>query len=216
MTVVSTQGRFGRVINNDLRKRVGLRKLYPYSVVQGLSVGGARCAGCAYTFEGALFLNADLIGAHAIESVYLHEVGHLIAASAGIDDDPEGRMHNRYFACLVGVMYRRAGLMDRLQIYDFGDTHNRQSFLGETHELPPDGELISRFAYIIRRSAQLAPMPLTIEQIAAKIYQEDVFPAWTETKPRKRAGPSLLTWAQGFVVGLSAAIAAFIAFLAWR
>lgn len=179
-----TAERFASTINEHLQKRVGLRRLYPFSVAKGL-----RCTAYADIVASVVVMASDAhdYNTRRIEAIYLHEVGHLIAASVGIDDDPSGRTHNRFFACLVAVMYRRAGLMDRLTLYDFADTHERQGALSENQDLPPNDELVERFSYIICRSAQLAPLPLTIEQVAALIYREDCERAWLKLlqPPRK-------------------------------
>lgn len=202
------------IINENLRGRVGLRKLYPYTLAD------IPYAGQAFIQTGEVILNSK-IGAFSpsrIASIYLHETAHLIAADEGIDHDPNASMHNRFYACLLAVMYRRAGLLDMLKIYEFGDTIERQGAASKCQELPSDGELVRRFAYIIRRSAELAPLPLTVEQIARKIYREDVYPLWTKSLQNKAAGPrvnarEVVTWALGAVVGSIATAALAVSIL---
>lgn len=172
---------FVRVINEELRKRVGLEKLYPYSLMPRER---EDFAGLAYLQAEEIMMTPSLRDEESIISIYLHEVGHLIANKAGIDEDSTGMNHNKHFACLVAVKYRRAGMLDRLRLYDFSDTHSRLNGEGP---MPSDEELISRFTYIIERSAELAPLPLSIEQIAKKIYQEDVVPHLYSTKGHTNA-----------------------------
>lgn len=185
----------GSIINDDLRRRVGLCRLYPYSLCNI-----THCLAYADLGAQAIVMAREvaIYKPRRISSIYLHEVGHIIAAAEGIDDDPDARMHNRYFACLVAVMYRRVGLLDCLHVYDFADTNERQSSFGTSLDLPDDGELADRFSYILHRSAQLAPLPLSIEQIARKMYQEDVFPAWTGRAWHTSRKPAPSRWRAWF------------------
>lgn len=202
------------IINEALRERVGLRKLYPYSL--------SNITHCtAYADVGA---QAVAIAQHVtryqtrlIIAIYLHEVGHIIAGAEGIDHDPGGRTHNRFFACLVAVMYRRLDLLDHLKTYDFADTEAGQKS-DDNRQFPADSELARRYAYIIRRSAQLAPLPLSIEQIARKLYREDVCAAWCAPAKPDQAAQRIIardafTWLLGFAVGIitTAAAAAVVA-----
>lgn len=181
---------FSQYITSDLQRRVGLRYLYPFSVVSGL-----RCSAYANLAESIVVLGREQhdYSRRRIEALYLHEVGHIVARNARIDDDPTGRTHNRFFACLVAVMYRRTGLLDRLTIYDFGDTYERQGWQTDDLQLPPDDELVERFHYAITRSAQLAPRPQLVEEIADVIRRRDCEPSWIRASLAPKM-PRWLSW----------------------
>lgn len=196
-------------INEALRVRVGLQKLYPYQSQKHLTTESGPVAGL---FSGGddIRLKAGMSNLNAVLT-YLHEVAHLIADRANIGDTPDSRSHNPYFAVLLAVMYRRAGLLDHLSIYEFADKGERVNGEGA---LPDDRVLIRRFRYVLRRSAQLAALPHSIEAIAALLLKEDVLPLWqgasqSKAKPARQWGvwwcgvaAGALTMAAGVLVVL--------------
>lgn len=198
---------YTEILNDDLRRQIGLEKFYPFSVM----MRGDHAGGVAYTNGGVVALSPTLPSRDSVVLVYLHEVGHLIANGAGIDSDASGRLHNRYFACLVAVMYRRAGLLDRLEIYDFGDTHSRQNGIGGP--LPDGRELVERFSYVVTRSAQFAASPLTIERIAEVIFEEDMVSAWRSGHLKQR-NTEAATFAWGTLAGAALAMLASVSWWA--
>lgn len=108
--------------------------------------------------SGQLIVIDDEADGEWLDCVYLHEIGHALAAKNGIYATLTGDAHNEYFAALVAIMYRRAGYFWRVSVYDFGN--------GKEGEGLFDEELPRRFEYVCRRSAELAPLDLTIEQCA--------------------------------------------------
>lgn len=205
-------------INEGLARRVGLQKLYPFAVVHDLrDHRGRPLGGYADCGLGQVVLCGGMSNPSRIVGLYLHEAGHLVANAAGIDHDPAGRTHNRYFAALVATMYRRAGILDQLKIYDFADGQEYQN-----GELPPEAlsvegmadgaELVERFRYIVHRSAELAASRLTVEAAARKIYREDVFLAWTGRSWAATATKKATWWP---VMAAGAAVGLFIGLWAW-
>lgn len=209
---------FDHVINEDLRKRVGLEQLYPYSIAKDLKVGDYGAGGQALISDGHIILS-DRLNPDSIERVmeyYLHEVGHLVTCAAGLQQEPDGQIqHNRFFACLVAIMYRRAGILPYLAVYDFGDIATRQGPYG--FGAPTDQELIERFGYIIRRSAELAPLPLSIESLARKIAREDLPQVWQKTQEitGEMARHDWAGWLYGVGVGVLSTAAVCAAFFLW-
>lgn len=201
-------------INESLRVQVGLERLYPYTVEHDLISPDTNrpLLGMANTETGCITLTGDM-RTRQCASTYLHEVGHIIASIARIDQSPGSSVHNQYFATLVAVMYRRSNLFDRLKVYDFCET-DESSYLHYPNSPPPaaDDELIKRFSYVLRKSARFAQTALTIEQIAGRIFKEDVFPAW-ENKPSP-ARPKKIAWSDlllGIFLGVSLSSAAVVA-----
>jgi hypothetical protein len=172
------------VINKDLCTLVGLEKLYPYCLVSDLRLNEKPIAGVFIKSEGIIHLKAEL-SPKGLLAAYLHEVGHAIAAKSGLEYTPDADAHNEYFAVLVAVMYRRVKVLDMLKIYDFCDTEKGQSFYVDAGILPSDETLIRRFEYIIQTSSKLASKPLTIEQIAKKLWEEEVLDLWNTATPKK-------------------------------
>lgn len=196
------------VVNEDLRRLAGLERLYPF---REENIKGCTAYADPFSQYVVLSENVTAYESRGIMAVYLHEVAHLIAAAENIEDEPTGRTHNRYFACLVAVMYRRLGILDRLTTYDIGDTYDRQAW----GDLPPDTELLSRYRYAILRSAELAPLPLSVEAIARKL-RKDADGAWEEHAQRTNdssATRDFVQWGLGFVVGVMTTGAAL--FLTW-
>ncbi|HUW51555.1 MAG TPA: hypothetical protein VMV75_11130 [Sulfuricella sp.] len=166
----------------DLRRLCKLDEDYQVQFVKNLKDRDENpVAGIASALSGVR-MDAALIGHWQFPALYLHEVAHVIAFRAGLFDAPDSDKcpHNRYFAVILAVLYRRAGLLNHLKLYDFTDTSEHWNGSGP---MPADGLIIRRFAYIIRRSAQLAPLPLTVEHIAEKIYWEDFEPTWINQAP---------------------------------
>lgn len=152
---------------DELRERVGLQKRYPFSVHQNLtSCDGVRILGQTH-IDGRIEIDAGLKPAGA-QRTYLHEVAHVIARNSKLHAAPGADGHNKYFATLLAVMYRRAGWFDHIGIYDFSDVENIR-FNGDG-ALPPDDELVSRFAFIVYRSGLLAKKPWSIEEIAQHLF----------------------------------------------
>lgn len=203
---------YDHVINEGLRRKVGLERLYPYSTAKTLEAGGVSLGGLAMTCANpkhiVLTQDLDPTNKRQVAEFYLHEVAHLIAASEGLDQETPAEdvtPHNQFFACLVAVMYRRLGILPYMRIFDFSDTQTRKGVSGSGG--PADLELVMRFDYIIRRSAQLAPLPLSIESLARKIYREDLLKNWQSNEgdpqvTRRDCGRDWLGWFQGVVVGV--------------
>lgn len=203
-------------ITPALMKQVKLDQAYPYSFVENLTdETGKAISGRAWFNEWHIELDINLRPGR-LQAVYLHEVGHLIANNKKIDQAPGANVHNQYFAALVAVMYRRAGLLDRMMIYDFADqTHYLNGAPSEDFAFADEGmadgdELVARFRYIIATSARFAPSDLSIEAIASEIFYESVFPAWTgcnrptgDSRPRRWV--SLWPLATGALCGLAGA-----------
>lgn len=174
------------------RQLVRLSGTYPFELSTDVSdENGIPRAGIA-THDGRIVMNSLAWQSRKrFLAIYLHEVGHIVARSANIDDDPAGRIHNKYFGVLVATMYRRANLLDHLKVYDFADGLACPD--GSTHpqvgEEIADGEaLIARFRYIVRRSAQLARSSLTIEAAAEWVFRNDLLPDWA-ARPSQPAAP---------------------------
>lgn len=203
---------YDRIINQELRKRVGLEQLYPYSVAKDFSVGDVATGGLALVSEGHVILAYNLTP-EQVPAYYLHEVAHLVTCAAGLEQDPSGPVqHNRFFACLVAIMYRRAGILERLGVYDFGDTSTRLGPYGSG--TPTDQELVERFEYIIRRSAELAALPLSVESLARKIAREDLPKVWSQAeKTGDESRREWASWLLGFAVGTITATAASAAYI---
>lgn len=102
---------------------------------------------------------------------YVHEACHWIASEYSIDHDESGAAHNRHFGLLVAVCYRRMGKLNRLFLYEFGDTHDyyngKPRFPGA--QAISHDEIIERLRYILDESERYAASSLTIEQIAQDI-----------------------------------------------
>ncbi|MFZ6767857.1 hypothetical protein ACO0LM_12325 [Undibacterium sp. Di26W] len=162
-------------INEELRKCVGLEALYAFKAVDNLKneFTDGIIHGAFRRTTGEIFLNTRL-GATPRRAVatYLHEVGHLLAYESCMSTSPNADAHNPYFGVLVAVMYRRANLLEYLEIYDFCDTSVGQR-ANHLDQMAEDEELIARFTYILRRSARLAKLELSMELLAAKLYYED-------------------------------------------
>lgn len=166
-------------VNDQLRALVHLETLYPYEIQVDLRSGGKPCSGLYCPAKKQIVLNARLQRSpKSFIAVYLHEVGHLIAHRYLLDDSPDAAAHNQYFGVLVAVMYRRANILDRFEIYDFCDTTAGQRFDCEDAPILDDANLIKRFDYILRRSSEFEKTSLTIEQIAHKLFYEDVLKHW--------------------------------------
>ncbi|MFZ6767856.1 hypothetical protein ACO0LM_12320 [Undibacterium sp. Di26W] len=162
-------------INEVLKERVGLEKLYAFKVkdnlvsrVTGKQINGLFC----YSTKEILLDSSLGDSPRKCVAIYLHEVGHLLALEYCMDTSPNADAHNPYFAVLVVTMYRRANLLEYLKLYDFCDTSAGQRAY-HLDEMPEDEELIARFEYIVRRSASLANSDLSMEQLATKLYFED-------------------------------------------
>lgn len=193
-------------INEALRERVGLEKLYPYTIEENLGASdGYPCSGLLDRKTGEIFINASLAQhKHKLIAVYLHEVGHLIAGKAGLDSTPGASSHNPYFAVLVAVMYRRQNSLEALSVYDFCDTAAGQRFYDRDSPILADGKLIERFEYIMRRSSQFAETSITIEQIADFLYKNEAIEHWTTGK--LASIPKKMPWLDvmlGALVGIS-------------
>lgn len=167
-----------RVINDQLCERVRLAELYPFELKNDLQSNGKQCAGMFIQKTGEIFINAIFKNnPERLIGTYLHEVGHLIAHKFKLDKSLDADAHNQYFAALVAVMYRRAGILHMLKIYDFCDTESGQRYLKDEPMLD-DEALVERFQYVLRRSSALAKSRLTIEQIAKMLYIKDSLPHW--------------------------------------
>lgn len=149
----------------ELCELVGLERTYEFEVKAKTDLG--RFAGLTYP-DGRIELAAGLSEKRA-KQVLLHEIGHVIAMRTLLDSAPDSECHNKYFATLVAVMYRRAGLLDALKIYDFADELVHVRWNGDG-PLPSDDELVSRFAFIVYRSAVLAKKPWSVEQIGKHLF----------------------------------------------
>lgn len=206
-------------INDDLRRIVGLERLYPYEFVEDLADEAGLMSGCAIIREERILLSTRLRSRRGVLSTYLHEAGHLVAAKAQIAQAPGANTHNQYFATIVALMYRRVDLLNALSIYDFADGEHfqngcRSTAPGLDEEGMADGaELVERFRYAIEKSALLERAGLTVEAAARRIYREDVFPAWTG-EPWKAQGAAKPLWrplAAGAAAGLLVALLMFFA-----
>lgn len=202
---------YDHIINENLQKKVRLERLYPYSTVNDFEVGEVQLGGLALQNCGHIILAQDLDpkNKRRVVEFYLHEVAHLVAANEGLEQEHPSQdviPHNRFFACLVAIMYRRVGILPYMRIFDFGDTQTRRGAFGSG--APLDRELVMRFDYIINRSAQLAPLPLSIESLARKIYREDLLKNWQSEDvgepqvARRDCGRDWLGWFQGMMVGI--------------
>jgi|GEM_PF-7106482 len=162
---------------DELRRLCRLADDYPVEFVKDLQDrDGNRIGGAASALSGVR-MDAAYIGHSRFPTDYLHEVAHVITFRAGLFDAPDSEKcpHNRYFAVILAVLYRRAGQLQELKLYDFADTSERWNGNGP---LPADDLIVKRFAYVIRRSSLLADLPLTVEQIAETLYREDFEPLW--------------------------------------
>jgi hypothetical protein len=156
-------------INDELQRKVGLKTLYPFAVADNPTANGKPCGGY---FVGNVNVSFVVLAANAGVTAYLHEVCHLIANRTGIDEDPTGMMHNRFFGVLYATCLRRIGKYWALQVYDFQD--------GIAAERPVDGdELAERLRYIASNSEKFANSSMTIEQIASWLARNDHAEAWT-------------------------------------
>lgn len=172
---------YSSCINEALRRRAGLEKLYHYEVQKNLTVDGSSCGGVVRhisTYE--LILLTDGMHDSGVQAVYLHEVAHIICFKNDIHNPEHLIDHCQYFACLVAIMYRRTGLLYCLRIYDFGEFQRPELY--EERQNLTDDELIKRFEYVMRRSNYFAPLPLTMEQIAKRIFDEDIFPFYGKSQ----------------------------------
>lgn len=203
-----------QLINEALRERVKLEKLYPWQFEENLHTDGKPCAGQFIRKTGEIFLNAFLKKSpNRIIPVYLHEVGHLIAHKFKLDESLDADAHNQYFAVLVAVMYRRANMLEWLKIYDFCDTKNGQRTFLRDSPMLDDEALIKRFRYILRRSSALAESPLSIEQIAQKIFMQDALTHWRtgEFHAPKKNPISWIDVTLGVLLGVASTSAAAVA-----
>lgn len=151
----------------DLCEKVGLERTYEFTVTADLPSGTA-----GYAFDDGRIEIAAGLSEKRAKQVYLHEIGHLLARSALVHNAPRSDGHNKYFATLVAVMYRRAGgdLLNGLKVYDFADAEEHVRYNGQG-PLPTEEELVSRFAFIMYRSAILAKKPWSVEQIGKHLFK---------------------------------------------
>lgn len=172
-----------KIINEALRRRVGLERLYPLEVRHGLKAEGIPCAGFYDGENRKIVIDAIYEDREkAAISIYLHEVGHLIAHKYKLDDAPDAAAHNQYFAVLVATMYRRANMLDSMKIYDFADSSGGARFFNPAEAMLSDEVLVDRFRYVLCRSSELAKSRLSIEKVAQLLFKEDALPHWITGK----------------------------------
>lgn len=183
----------------ELCELVGLERTYEFTVNPALKGqrDDTRVLGRTYS-DGRIELAAGLSETRA-KQVYLHEVGHVLASNALVHYAPGSDCHNKYFATLIAVMYRRAGddMLNCLKIYDFGDAEDHVRYNGRG-PLPTEEELVSRFAFIMYRSAILAKKHWSIEQIGKHLFKrmlDEV--AGRQIEPELDEKP-LLAWFSSF------------------
>jgi hypothetical protein len=194
------------VINEELRKLAGLEKLYPYSI--DASTAGPRLYSGLCHNELGIVLSPRLSDEGA-QVVYLHEVAHLIDKNCRFDDMPNYHAHNKYFGVLVAVMYRRAGLLRSLKVYDFAETPTT----GYDGQPALDDELIRRFNFIINESGRFSGTAATIEQIAKYLHRYHI-----ASKPAKRKTPKPIRWTDliiGVFLGVSGTAAIVVTSASW-
>ncbi|WP_143137148.1 hypothetical protein [Burkholderia ubonensis] len=151
---------------------------------------------------------------------YLHEACHLISARYDIDEDPTGIAHNRFFAVLVAVCYRRVNSLKSLQVYEFADTltviNGEAQGPGAMHI--SDDELIERFRFIVRESARYARTDWSIERIAqhlaSRYFREDgSYHDPSSPKPISQHKPLVPAW---LAISGSAGLSAVALIFAWH
>lgn len=100
--------------------------------------------------------------------IYIHEACHLIASRYGIDQDPTGLYHNKFFAVLAATCYRRLHALNEFRLYEMSDTHDVINGVPVTSGAQgiSDDELIARFRFVVRASAHFANTNLSIEEVA--------------------------------------------------
>lgn len=166
---------------NEAEQLVNLEHSYSFSIDPSLPYSGIMV-------NGGIIIKHMYSSRHGFLATYLHEIAHIICSSAGLDFSPDSRHHSRYFACLLFLMYRRAGIIDQLSVYDFGDTMYRENGkLPYMHEFqraeldddgwPSDSQLIDRFTFAVQRSRQLDRPGLSIER-AALLLKADLQAEW--------------------------------------
>lgn len=171
---------------DELRHLCGISEEYHVEFIKELRDRDGNPIGGRATALSGIQMDAKFRGHIQFVPVYLHELAHVVAFRAGLFNAPDNEKcpHNRYFAVILAILYRRAGCLGALSFYDFADSLERWNGSGP---IPDDELIIRRFVYIIRRSTQLAKLPLSIEQIAELIYREDFEPVWLNQsmQPRK-------------------------------
>lgn len=151
-----------------------------------------------------------------IQSLWLHEVMHKVVADHGLSATPDAQTHHEIFGVLLAVAYRRAGLLSSLDIYDFGDRFLYENSAANAYHSstdpmnqPCDGqELVDRFEYIIKRSAEMAATGRTIEELARWIVKNDFMDFCNPPRPvRPLLSPWLLTLGMSLLGCLAGATA---------
>lgn len=175
----------------EARELVNLEDDYPFYVIKDLELDGEQVGGyCRSTlFWTELLLGDGWRTKKGFLDLYLHEVAHAVANNAGLHSALHGVSHNKYFATILSVMYRRAGLFDRLSLYDFADGLNYVNGKPspDSDEGMVDGrELALRFSYIVNMSARLARSNLSIEATGKWLYENDYFDEETGMVRKKK------------------------------
>lgn len=151
-------------LNLELCKSVGLQQFYPFRLMK--RTRHTETYGVA-THSGLIYLICEMREKSAI-FMYLHEIAHVISRKYNVSKN-----HDEYFGTLVCIMYRRHPesdyLMRSISMYDFGDRAGSRNGLSAR---PPDSELIRRFAFILRKSSELAVSKLSIEECAIQLKSE--------------------------------------------
>lgn len=147
-----------RVLNQDLTAKIRLRGTYPVILDSSVFMGDSAgiCAWRNTDPDGALHvrpLNSELGEDGHLRIVYLHELAHRLLK------DVEGDLSGHFwtFAAMNGTLLRRTNSVNWLKIYDVSE------------EDPENwGWAIQRALDI---SAELAPLPLSAEECAEKIWR---------------------------------------------
>lgn len=164
----------------EARELVKLENDYPFYVIKDIELDGEPVGGYCHPTPlwTELILGDGWRTKKGFLALYLHEVAHAVAFHTSLHFAPHGEAHNKYFATILGVMYRRAGLFDRLKLYDFADGLNYvngKPSPDSSEEMVDGRELVLRLAYIVSTSAKLARSNLSIEAAANWLYENDYF-----------------------------------------
>jgi hypothetical protein len=182
-------------LNSALCALVGLDRFYPFRVSKNL-----KFAGLAHIQQdGEIELACDLGG--AATRVYLHEVAHVVAFEFGFNETLNCDSHNQYFAALVVLMYRRAGILDAFKVYDF---------YGSSIDDRDAATLAARFEFAITQGEELDRAGLSVSEAALRLqnaYKTELI----RTQPQKIfAADEIRAFCAGFFACAAIGIAIFL------
>ena len=182
----------------EICEKVNLESYYTFSLEDNFEYGGLTIEGSYHILLDNFFCSKD-----RFIYVYLHEIAHIVSFFAGTVRAPDSQVHNKYFATILAIMYRRAGILSSISLYDFSDTIFRtngalptymtkaffDSLDNEGH--PSNSDLIERFGYVIETSSRLADSNLTVEAAARQLATSDFAADWQTTVLPSRSTASI-------------------------